>query len=102
MSIIKLLLLILCFCRRKTDSFEFSQIEELFKALTDPGHACKNRQVALMLDKPVYKNQETMVITAYQFDRLTKKPLRMCDQNPSLRIEDSDGKQKWSLPYNHE
>lgn len=89
-----LLLLSLSLQLVKSFDYAITSLSYSPSELAKPENSCKYRRVALMTDKPVYRNGETVYITAVAYNAFLKTPLSRCDQNQYTNVEvfDQDDK----------
>lgn len=63
-----------------------ADLQAAYSYLLDPSSLCQFRKVALLTDKPVYRNGETIYITAFPYSGLDKVPLNRCSLNKFMRV----------------
>ena len=90
--IITSLLILSTFQKRQEIGLE--NINYYFNKVYSRENYCKNIRYALITEKPVYKNNEEIIITQFAYSLTTKKPLIHCQQAfyTNLQIKDSNEK----------
>ena len=81
--------------RSDPEKIGFSNISEAYKSLLGSDNKCGTVRSAIISDKPVYRNGETVYVTVFYYDFMKKKPESTCKSVhfASVVVKDNDLKQ---------
>ena len=82
----------------------YTDLSDAYTMLLDSRSFCEYNRAALITDKPIYRNGETVYVTLYFYNFMTKRPNSRCRDNQwaNLQVLDNDDKNIASLdsPFN--
>jgi len=84
----------------KLQDISVENISNAFEKIVGKLVDCRIERVAIFSDKPVYKNGETVHITAYFYHLITKIPITTCQDNNNVSLSIYDSKDSFiaSIP----